>query len=224
MPEITLYNADCLEVMKDIPDKSVGLCILDPPYNIRIGENQHYHRRLDKQDLVYWDNIPAEKYANWIAILMKEVLRVSECAIITPGNGNLQLYPKPLWMLCWLKMNGCTITPLTRGQKICKCCFEPILVYGKLDNPPQFDVVNRPISKQVAAEGHPVPKPLYLFREFLSWKNCSLVADFMMGSGTTGCACKLLRRSFIGIEIDKNYFEIAKRRIDSTEWGLPFNE
>jgi len=40
------------------------------------------------------------------------------------------------------------------------------------------------------------------------------VLDFTMGSGTTGVACKNLNRDFIGIEIDKDYFEIAKKRIE----------
>ncbi len=41
------------------------------------------------------------------------------------------------------------------------------------------------------------------------------VLDFTMGSGTTGVACKNLGRSFIGIEMDKDYFQIAKDRIDN---------
>ena len=40
------------------------------------------------------------------------------------------------------------------------------------------------------------------------------VLDFTMGSGTTGVACKNLKRNFIGIEMDKEYFEIAKQRIN----------
>ena len=43
-----------------------------------------------------------------------------------------------------------------------------------------------------------------------------LVLDCFMGSGTTGLACKNLKRNFIGIEVDKEYFEIAKNRIEST--------
>ena len=41
-----------------------------------------------------------------------------------------------------------------------------------------------------------------------------VVLDFTMGSGTTGVACKNLNRNFIGIELDKKYFEIAKERIE----------
>ena len=46
------------------------------------------------------------------------------------------------------------------------------------------------------------------------------VLDFTMGSGTTGVACKNLNRSFIGIEMDDKYFDIAKERIENTEPNL----
>ena len=44
-----------------------------------------------------------------------------------------------------------------------------------------------------------------------------LVLDNCMGSGTTGCACKKLNRNFIGIELDTEFYKIAKDRIDNTE-------
>ena len=44
------------------------------------------------------------------------------------------------------------------------------------------------------------------------------ILDFTMGSGTTGVACKLLNRNFTGIEINKEYFNIAKQRIDNTKY------
>ena len=50
--------------------------------------------------------------------------------------------------------------------------------------------------------------------DLLTNKN-NLVLDCFMGSGTTGLACKMLNRDFIGIEIDKKYFDIAKNRIES---------
>ena len=71
---------------------------------------------------------------------------------------------------------------------------------------------------------HPTQKPValmeYLIKTYTNENE--LVLDFTMGSGTTGVACKNLNRNFIGIELDDNYFEIAKKRIEDTviEKGL----
>jgi site-specific DNA-methyltransferase (adenine-specific) len=63
---------------------------------------------------------------------------------------------------------------------------------------------------------HPTQKPVelmeYLVKTYTNENDT--VLDFTMGSGTTGVACKNLKRSFIGIELDKDYFEIAKKRIE----------
>ena len=65
---------------------------------------------------------------------------------------------------------------------------------------------------------HPTQKPValmeYLVKTYTDEKET--VLDFTMGSGTTGVACKLLYRNFIGIELDKKYFKIAKERIENT--------
>lgn len=62
---------------------------------------------------------------------------------------------------------------------------------------------------------HPTQKPVQLMERCVSlWTNeGDTVLDFTMGSGTTGVACKNLNRDFIGIEIDKEYFDIAKNRL-----------
>lgn len=65
---------------------------------------------------------------------------------------------------------------------------------------------------------HPTQKPLALMEYLLKTytNEGDTVLDFTMGSGTTGVACKNLNRNFIGIEIDKKYFEIAMERIANT--------
>ena len=65
---------------------------------------------------------------------------------------------------------------------------------------------------------HPTQKPIQLMERCVKlWTNeGDTVLDFTMGSGSTGVACKNLNRNFIGIELDKEYFEIAKSRIN---WG-----
>jgi site-specific DNA-methyltransferase (adenine-specific) len=62
---------------------------------------------------------------------------------------------------------------------------------------------------------HPTQKPIALMEDLIrTYTNeGQLVLDFTMGSGTTGVACKNLNRRFIGIELDKDYFEIAQKRI-----------
>lgn len=65
---------------------------------------------------------------------------------------------------------------------------------------------------------HPTQKPIalmeYLIKTYTNEGEIAL--DFTMGSGTTGVACKNLNRNFIGIELDEDYFNIAKTRIDET--------
>ena len=64
---------------------------------------------------------------------------------------------------------------------------------------------------------HPTVKPIRLFSYLITLgsRDGDLVLDPFLGSGTTGIACKLLDRDFIGCEINKEYFEIAQKRIES---------
>jgi len=81
--------------------------------------------------------------------------------------------------------------------------------------PKQILRFNKSNSKSV----HPTQKPValmeYLIKTYTNENE--LVLDFTMGSGTTGVACKNLNRNFIGIELSSEYYNIAKKRIDSTQ-------
>tara|TARA_R100001510_G_C7594448_1_gene163077 strand:- start:33 stop:860 length:828 start_codon:yes stop_codon:yes gene_type:complete len=76
------------------------------------------------------------------------------------------------------------------------------------------------INKDINTNIHPTQKPVvlmeYLIKTYTNGNDT--VLDFTMGSGTTGVACKNLNRNFIGIEIDKEYFNIAKKRIESNSY------
>lgn len=65
-------------------------------------------------------------------------------------------------------------------------------------------------------KNHPTEKPVDLLETFIknSSDESSVVFDGFMGSGSTGVACVNTNRNFIGIELDKGYFEIAKSRIE----------
>jgi len=72
------------------------------------------------------------------------------------------------------------------------------------------------ITPESRGGNHPAPFPYQLAHDhIISWSNESdIVLDCFMGSGTTGVACKHLKRNFIGIELDSKYFEIAKESIE----------
>ena len=69
---------------------------------------------------------------------------------------------------------------------------------------------------------HPTQKPVLLLEDLIKTfsNENDLVVDLTMGSGSTGVACKNTNRNFIGIEQDKNYFNIAQKRIKETEYKL----
>jgi site-specific DNA-methyltransferase (adenine-specific) len=69
-------------------------------------------------------------------------------------------------------------------------------------------------SKSLHPTQKPVPLLEYLIKTYTN--EGDTVLDFTMGSGSTGVACKNTNRNFIGIEMDKNYFDIAKNRIETT--------
>ena len=74
------------------------------------------------------------------------------------------------------------------------------------------------INKEINTNLHPTQKPValleYLIKTYTNENDT--VLDFTMGSGSTGVAAKNLNRQFIGIELDKNYFDIAEKRINET--------
>ncbi len=82
-----LYCGDCLDVMKDMQDRSVDLVLTDPPYNI------------GKDYGVYKDN--NKDYNRWIIEVFEETRRIANATILTPGIANMFIYPKPDWVLCW---------------------------------------------------------------------------------------------------------------------------
>ena len=102
-------------------------------------------------------------------------------------------------------------------------CWQPILVYGKdpyLANRkgrrPDLIYCNSKAEKN----GHPCPKPLKAWTQILNRVSAfegDTILDPFMGSGTTGVTCVQTGRNFIGIEIDPNYFEIAKTRIEKAQ-------
>lgn len=187
---IDLHLGDCLEVMKQIPDKSVDLCLTDPPYGIGISKNP-FRQKFEKKE---WDSfIPTKEYFD-------EIFRISKNQVIWGGNYFTEfLYPSRCFYI-WDKV---------QPEKFSSAMVE--MAWVSKQSPAKM------FKQRVVAfeKFHPTTKPLNLMEWCLGYfPDAQSVIDPFMGSGTTGVACKNLNRKFIGIEKDANYFEIAKRRIN----------
>ena len=194
------YNIDCMEYMKTLPDKAFDLCLTDPPYGVGVKYGSFDDNRENLKELI--DRV------------MPEILRISKRALITCGNGNQHLYPKPDWTLAWVIEAGA-------GQnKWGFTCWQPVLAYGNdayrasgLGARP--DILKSNEQSPHDASFHPCPKPLKLWEQLLlrgSVSEKDKIIDPFMGSGTTRIAAYNLNRDFVGCEIDKDYFDAQEER------------
>lgn len=199
---IKIYNGDCIELIpKLFGEKEIDLCLTDPPY----GVGYEYD--------LYDDTKENLKYL--ISRSMSEILRVSSVTLLTCGNGNQHLYPVPTWTLAWV------ITAGAGQNKWGFTCWQPILAYGK--NPYRSNRMGaRPdiilSNERSEKTGHSCPKPIGLWTEVLkkgSVHETDLILDPFMGSGTTLLAAKRTGRKAIGIELSKNYCDIAIERLEN---------
>ena len=192
---------DCLEVMKDWPDKCIGLTITSPPYGVGIEYSSSIDLIPD-----YWDLVN----------------RVSEMSIILPGYKNHYHLPIPVVTAIWHKPNSCTGGACLSRWAV----WEPIMFYGSWGGKRLYerDIFTIPIRVQPEANGHPCPFPLELIIELLEPIDKNLILDPFCGSGTTCVAAKMLGHRFIGIDISPEYCEIARQRLESVDTGVPVKE
>jgi len=204
-----IYQGDCLEVMKDIPDNSVDLVLTDIPYDGVNRESQGL-RNLDKgdADIITFD----------LDEFLKETDRVCKgSGYIFCGWGQISkiidYFGKYSTRLCvWEKTNP---SPMN-GDFIWLSGVE-FAVYFKKPNATFNEHCKSPVWKFQSGRNkeHPTEKPLKLFEYLVSVssKENDLVLDACIGSGTTAKASKNLNRNFIGIEVSEKYCEIAEQRL-----------
>lgn len=203
---IKLYKGDCLEVMKEIPDKSIDVIITDPPYGILGGSKTIGGSKLYKANEYncYWDNERISKE------ILNEIFRISKNQIIFGYNYISDLLPITNSLIVWdKKEKNDWFDNFSDGEIIWTSYKKPLRIYRFL----WMGAIRK--GKRIKRV-HPTQKPV----ELMEWiiKNYTnendTILDCFMGSGSTGVACKHTNRRFIGIELDDNYFEIAKKRIE----------
>ena len=236
-----LLHGDCLDLMSDIPDKSVDMVMADPPYGTTACK---------------WDSVislePMWKH-------LKRVIKKNGAIVMTasqPFTTTLISSNTKMFKYCWYwdKKRGvghlnAKKQPMMQIEDICifyskQAMYNPQMrkrekartsknnatqkVYGKTQNnfvskklDKKYPINIIEFSKSALSERllHPNQKPValmeYLIKTYTN--EGETVLDFCMGSGTTGVACLNLNRRFIGIEKDPDYFKIATERIDRAQ-------
>lgn len=234
-----LLHGDCLELMKDIPDKSVDCIITDPPYGTTACK---------------WDSvIPFEPMWEQLNRIIKDnsaiVLFGQEPFSSNLRMSNIKNY-KYDWVWDKITATGFAIAktqPMRENENIMVFCngtnrYYPIM--EKMEKPDTYKNykksnnwnISEMKEKKIRYEKypknilrfsnanhkgmlHPTQKPVALLEYLIKTYTLEneTVLDFTMGSGSTGVACVNTNRNFIGIEKDDKYFEIAKNRIEQAE-------
>ena len=221
MQDIELLQGNCLEVMKYIPDKSIDLILTDPPYLMNYKTNRRKNKEHDFCNPIQNDD--NEEVVKKSIVEMARLLKDTGALYVFCNANKIEIFKKIISelfifknILIWVKNNH-TAGDL-KGAYGKKTEFIIYATKGKhyLNGKRDTDVLfyNKVSGKR---QIHQNEKPIDLL-EFIISKSSNIndiVLDCFMGSGTTGAAAKNLNRRFIGIELEKEYFEIAKKRIES---------
>ena len=222
--QVNLYNGDCLSLMRQMPEKSVDLVVTDPPYDIETNGAGLY-KQADKQyvkELVGMKDGFSEEILDELCRVMKKINIYIFCSQkqIIPL---LEYFVKRKgcnWnLLSWHKSNpipACGNKYLTDTEFILFFREKGVKVYGSFDTKKTYYVT--PLNqKDKKKYGHPTCKPEEIVKNLIinSSNEGDVVLDCFMGSGTVGAVCVGIARSFIGMEIDTQYFEISTTRINS---------
>jgi site-specific DNA-methyltransferase (adenine-specific) len=190
---INIYNRDCLEAMREMPDNAFDLAIVDPPYR---DKNQPTKDMRANGSMDSIKGRPSIEYWN-------ELKRVSKEQIIWGAN-NFEL---PQWMgfVVWKKktigeeftMSMCEIAAISEGLGTVSKWIE--------------------IQPQDPDRIHPNQKPVALYKWLLDKyaKPGDRILDTHLGSGSIGIACYTYGYNLTGFELDADYFNAAKRRIEN---------
>ena len=191
--ENKIINADCMDILKQLPDKCIDLVLTDPPYR----DNKDNQPTIDMRNngtMKEFGNKPTNE-------MWYEIFRVSKNQIIFGCNNfNLTNYKG---FLVWDKQ-----MPFNFNMSMAEIAYisEGLATTSKI-----FSVRANGQSDRI----HPTQKPLELFEKILlQYSNENdLVLDCFSGSGTTAIACHRLKRRFICIEKDPEYWAKSVERL-----------
>ena len=207
-PINSIVRCDCLEGMRQMADNSVDLILTDPPYGINGDRGMGGYGSSKKSIKHYndnWDETTPSKE------IFDEILRIGKKVIIFGGNFFIDKLPfKTSWII-WDKIGN---------YKFKNPYSDVELAWTNLDRTisKKYTIVQQGFIAEEKKRFHPTQKPIKLFYEIIKdyTKENDIILDCFIGSGTMAIACKRLKRNFIGMEISKEYCDIAEKRLQES--------
>ena len=223
-----IYLGDCLEIIKQLPDESINHIITDPPYQISKPNNFHTMKTAKRQGIYFgkWDEEfnPISWIKPTIRLLDKNASMIVFCS-----------YKNMSYLIDEMEKNGMIVKDFIQWRKsnpmprnvnrryiqdsefaIWAVKEKSKWIFNKQKDIPYIrSCIQTPLVSKKEKVGHPTQKSLKLMEEIIKIHTNpkDTILDPFMGGGTTCIACMNLDRKYIGIELDKQYFDIAKERI-----------
>lgn len=214
MKQAGFYNCDCLEAMREYPDKYFDLAIVDPPYGSGGVEEWEktgrtgggYFKKYGKK-IIDWDIAPGKEY-------FEELFRISKYQIIWGGNYFNEYLPSNRNFIIWRK--------LTISESFTMAMAEYAWTSLK-GNAKVFECA--PQGTKTEPRFHPTQKPVALYEWLLSqYANKGYkILDTHAGSGSSLIACHRMGFEITAFEIDKEYYQKAKARLEEEKAQIKFN-
>ena len=204
-----LYNMDCMDGMKQFPDKYFELAIVDPPYGLE--RHKRGSLRIDNskkaENGLLWDEKPSKEYFD-------ELFRVSQKQIIWGAN-NFTL-PETEYFIVWDKWQ--TVDNFASAEYAWTNIKIPAKVFRYTIHKEMAD------RKKNGGKIHPTQKPIKLYEWLLSnyAKEGDKILDTHVGSASSLIACYNLGFDYIGFEIDKDYYDMAQKRLGAVKSQIRF--
>lgn len=190
------YNMDCMEAMRQMPDKCFGLAVVDPPYGIGMDGGCIGYKGFNVFDKKDWDKeTPPDEY-------FEQLFRVSKSQIIFGGN-YFRLPPTRCYIV-WDKGAG------FRGRTYA----EAELAWTSFDANTRIFEHDPLANRDYCGKIHPTQKPVALYRWIFQRyaKPGDKILDTHLGSGSSRIAAYEAGLDFYGFEIDKTYFDLQEER------------
>ncbi len=229
MNEYKLFNCNCLDIIKAFPDSYIDLIVTDPPYSINLKGGGCWNKMGKYQKI---QSLQSKEFINDynIEVFCKEFVRIMKEINIYVWCNKHQIFD---YMKFFIEKHKCLFDILfwNKTNPIPTCSnkyltdSEYILYFRKGKNkcqPKNYQdakicYISPLNTKDKKKYKHPTVKPLDFTQRIIrnSSKENQIILDPFMGSGTSIVAALLEGRSAIGIEINKEYFNIAQKRIEN---------